>query len=365
VNLDWIDLVGFRSYQQLRYEPAAGVNVLVGPNGAGKTNLLEAIGYLGMLKSFRAAPDGALVSTSGDVAVIRGQVSSGDRRSLIEIEVPANGRRRIQVNRQRLARTADMLGHLRIVVFLPDDLDIIKRGPGLRRGFLDDLAVQLWPASYLDQQEYDKILRQRNGLLRFHGRDADPTTLAVWNERLSQAGAKVMERRARACASMREGADDAYRRLSSTDDAVRFGYESSWGGSLDPDEPLEGRRARLWAALEDADKDDRERRVTTRGPHRDEPVVLLGDRPSRTHASQGEQRSLILSMRLASHDAIAEVVGEPPVLVLDDVFSELDIERARALASALPTAQTFISTARFEEVPVEGTRFEVGRGGVA
>ncbi len=362
MNLDWLDLTGFRSYDEIRFEPNRDVNVLVGANGAGKTNLLEAIAYLGSLKSFRSVPDTALVATDAEAAIVRGEVSSGDRTSLIEIELPVSGRRRVQVNRQRLGRSADMLGHLRIVVFLPDDLDIVKRGPALRRAFFDDLAVQLWPASYLDQQEFEKILRQRNSLLRMHGRDADTTTLTVWNERLSQAGAKVMDRRARASAALSHGVSRAYRHLSGSATEVHVDYASTWGAQLDPSVSISEREARLWAALEASDREDRDRRVTTRGPHRDEPVLYLDARPARTHASQGEQRSLVLSMRLAAHQAIADAVGEAPVLVLDDVFSELDMDRAQALAAALPVAQTFISTARFEEVPVAGHRWEISEG---
>ncbi len=369
MNLKWLELAEFRSYETLQLKPEAGVNIYVGENAAGKTNILEAVAYLALMRSFRAIPDSGLVrqlpgQPSAPAAVLRGEIASGDRTSLIEIELPAEGRRRIQVNRQRLSRTADILGFARVIVFLPDDLDIVKRSPGLRRVFLDQVAVQLRPAAYVDQQEYERVVKQRNSLLRLNGRHTDAAVLSAWNEKLAQAGAKVMARRAASAAALNEYVRDAYTELAGEPIDIDLDYASGWEATLDPEVGIAELEGRLWSALEEADATDRERRVTTVGPHRDEPIFTLGGRQSRTHASQGEQRSLILALRLAAHRAISASTGEPPILVLDDVFSELDISRARALANALPVAQTFISTARFEEVPVEGRRWLVEKGTV-
>lgn len=372
MNLRWLEVANFRSYESLRLEPDDGVNIYVGENAAGKTNVLEAVAYLSLMRSFRSVPDTGLVrSEPGDEsenrpsAILRGEVVSGERTSLIEVELPPEGRRRVQINGQRPPRTADILDHARVIVFLPDDLDIVKRSPGLRRTFLDQVAVQLRPAAYIDQQEYDRVVKQRNSLLKFNGRHTDPGQLSAWNEKLSQAGAKVMVRRALSAASILEHVQDAYQELAGEQTDISFAYESGWGGGLEKAVSETEWQARLWNGLEVADTVDRERRVTTVGPHRDEPIFLMDGRPSRTQASQGEQRSLVLALRLAAHRAITAVTGEAPMLVLDDVFSELDIGRARALAKALPTAQTFISTARFEEVPVEGTRWLVETGSVS
>jgi DNA replication and repair protein RecF len=369
VNLKWLELAEFRSYETLQLNPETGVNIYVGENAAGKTNILEAVAYLALMRSFRAIPDSGLVRQLPGhppalAAVLRGEIASGDRNSLIELELPSEGRRRIQVNRQRLARTADILGYARVVVFLPDDLDIIKRSPGLRRQFLDQVAVQLRPAAYVDQQEYERVVKQRNSLLRLNGRHTDAAVLSAWNEKMSQAGARVMARRAASAAAIGEYVQGAYEELAGEPIDIDLGYTSGWEATLDPGTGVAELEARLWSALERADVTDRERRVTTVGPHRDEPVFTLGGRPSRTQASQGEQRSLVLALRLAAHRAITASTQEPPILVLDDVFSELDITRARALANALPQAQTFISTARFEEVPVEGKRWLVEKGTV-
>ena len=367
MRLDWLELSGFRTYEDLRWEPDPGVNVLVGPNAVGKTNLLEGIAYLSTLKSFRGLPDTALIRATSDEAAVRGEVTRGDSSVLIEVSLPVEGRRRAQVNRQRLQRVADLLGHIRLVTFLPDDLDILKRGPAYRRDLLDDVAVQIWPGAHADQQEYDKALRQRNSLLRQMGREVDPTTLDVWDDRLSQAGARVMARRHATLAALSGETTKVYQQLASSSTVVLVDYRSTWNAAeIDSADgsPIEAWTQALRDALGDARKADMDRRLTTVGPHRDDPVVMLDDREARTHASQGEQRTATLALRLASHRAIEDAIGEPPLLLLDDVFSELDLDRASALAESLPTAQTFLTTARHEEVPVQGRRWQITAGAV-
>jgi len=362
VRLAWLELAGFRSYETVRWEPELDINVLVGPNAVGKTNLLEAVGYLAGLRSFRGVADQVLIRDGADAAVIRGAIQRGDSEVLVEIEIPTGGRRRAQVNRQRLAKVADMLGHVRSVTFLPDDLDVIKRGPGYRRDVLDTVAVQVWPVAHGDQQDYEKALRQRNSLLRQMGTRTDEVTLDVWDERLSQAGGRVMARRAAIMAALQPHMSEMYNRLAHSSLTIDIDYRSTWGAEQGTDAPTWA--AALHGALAAARRADMERRVTTVGPHRDDPAVQLSGRDSRTRASQGEQRTLALSMRLASHRAIEGAIGEPPLLLLDDVFSELDLDRANALADALPEAQTFITTARDEEVPVHGRRWRITPGGV-
>lgn len=363
MQLSWIDLTGFRSYDSVHWEPDPAVNVLVGANAVGKTNLLEAVGYLASLRSFRGVPDSVLIREGQDLAVIRGSVTRGDSEVLVEIELPAGGRRRALVNRQRLSRVADMLGHVRSVTFLPDDLDIVKRSPSYRRDLLDDAAVQVWPVAYADQQDYDKALRQRNTLLRQMGPAVDQVTLEVWDERVSQAGGRVMARRQSIMAALIPHVNTMYNRLAAAELEIAIDYQSTWGAERGGD--ADTWAACLLTALHEARKADTERRTTTVGPHRDDPVVMLDGRHSRTMASQGEQRTLAVSLRLAAHRAIEEAVGEPPLLLLDDVFSELDLQRASALAGALPEAQTFITTARAEEVPVGGRRWSIEPGRVS
>lgn len=359
MGLIWLELAGFRSYVNLLWEPDPQVNVLAGRNGAGKTNLLEAIGYLGSLRSFRRVPDDELVTAGLDRCVVRGEAEQRESSSLVEIEIPFAGRRRAQLNRRRLSRTADLLGAVRTVVFLPDDLDFIKRGPSYRRNLLDDAAVQIWPGAYQDQQDFERALRQRNALLRTAGRRADPATLDVWDGRLSQAGGKLMARRQATIAALQEETAAMYRKMSESDTQVRLVYQAGWAS------PGEGEwSGQLAAALARSRSDDMERRTSTTGPHRDDLAIRLGERNSRTRASQGEQRTLALAVRLASHAAVRNKTGEAPLLLLDDVFSELDAHRSAALAGSLPEAQTFITAARAEEAPVAGRRWRVEEGAV-
>ncbi len=362
MHLDWLTLAGFRSYAQLEWEPDPGVNVIVGRNGAGKTNLLEAVAYLGSLRSFRGAPDHALVGFDTENAYIRGQVTSGPAQSLIELELRRRGGRQARVNTQRLARTADLLGHVRFVTFLPEDLDIVKRGPAYRRDFLDATAVQLWPASHLDQADFDRALRQRNAFLKQN--DRDEVTLGVWDERMAQAGGKVMARRARTVALLSDHISEVHSGISGSDAEVGFDYSSGWKGELDPKVSPSEFTQRLLDALGEARRRDRERRVTTVGPHRDEPILLLEGHDSRYHASQGEQRTLTLSLRVASHRAITDLIDRAPILLLDDVYSELDPARSEALTRSLPTAQTLVTTADPADVPLEGAAWRIDDGRV-
>lgn len=264
------------------------------------------------------------------------------------------------MNRSRLARTADLLGHIRAIAFLPEDLDLVKRGPAHRRDLLDDIAVQLAPTAYLDQAEYERALRQRNAFLKQGG--DDDVTLSVWDERLAQAGGKVMARRARAAAALAPAMARSYHQVAEATPDVGFEYFSAWGGSLDPTVPATTHSVALAAALAASRRIDRERRMTTTGPHRDEPTFELDGHDLRYHGSQGEQRTAALAIRLATHGAVAEQVGVAPLLLLDDVFSELDPDRAAALADALPHTQTMITSADRGDVPVDGKMWRVGEG---
>lgn len=363
MRVEWVSLADFRSYKRLEWEPNPDVNLLVGPNGAGKTNLLESIAYLASLKSFRSAPDGALIADDATSAVVRAGLVGEGRERLIEIEIPRSGSRATQVDKTRLRRTSDLLGVLRVVAFLPEDLDLIKRGPAQRRDLLDDIATQLWPAAHFDQAEYERALRQRNAFLK-HG-DPDETTLAVWDSRLSQAGGRVLARRSRVVETLSPMLSQAYAEVARAVVDAAFTYTPSWRGELDQSSAADF-GGRLLEALEQSRRTDYERRMTTVGPHRDEPGFSIDRHDARVHGSQGEQRTMALAVKLAAHRAVAASVGETPVLVLDDVFSELDPERSEALARALPEAtQTMITSARPEDVPTSGTVWKVSEGMVS
>lgn len=361
MHLSWIALAGFRSHQDLEWRPDPGTNLVIGKNGAGKTNLLEGIGYLASLKSFRGSPDAALVHHEAKVAIARGEVASSESTTLIEVEIRRQGGRRALVNRGRLARTADLLGHVRIVGFLPDDLEIVKGGPAIRRDTLDDLAIQLWPSSYVDLGEFERSLRQRNAFLKSGSRDL--STLAVWDERLAVAGARLMSRRARAAEFLQLALGKWYREIAGSEDVLLVDYVSAWRGELCSSVGAGEFTDRLREALLASRGPDLDRRLTLVGPHRDEPSLRLNGHDLRHHGSQGEQRTAALAIRLASHSAIESLTNEPPILLLDDVFSELDPQRSAALAAILPAhGQAVISTADRADVPLDGKVWEMEGG---
>jgi DNA replication and repair protein RecF len=330
-------LTNFRNYETAELEPdPEGLTVIVGSNGEGKTNLLEAIGYLATLSSFRGAPGEALIRAGCPSAVVRAEGERDDRHLLLEAELVAGGRDRIQVNRQPLKRARDLLGALRVSVFAPDDLVLVKGGPGERRRFLDEVLVALHPKHDALQRDVDRVLRQRNTLLRQSGgRLTGPdtaSTLDVWDAKLAATGTALAEAREELVAQLEPEIGKAYDQVAHTAADVTVGYQRSWSGPLD--EALAAGRA-----------DDLRRGVSLVGPHRDEVVLAIGGLPARTHASQGEQRSLALALRLAAHRVVGEAVGASPVLLLDDVFSELDPDRSEALLTHLPPGQALLTTA--------------------
>lgn len=332
-----LELVDFRNYGSASFELTGGVTVVVGDNGQGKTNFAEALAYLATLGSFRGAPPDALVRVGALAAVVRAEIRDDDgRASLIEAELVPAGRNRIQVNRQRLGRARDLLGVVRVTVFSPDDLSLVKGGPAERRRFLDDTLVALAIKYDAGRLELDRIVRQRNTLLRQAGGRLDESariTLDVWDAKLSEAGERFGHARATLVARVAPHVLAAYERLAGRPTAVELRYEPEW------------RRVGLAAALAAARDLDVRRGVSTVGPHRDEMVLSINGLASRTHASQGEQRTLALALRLGAHRLVAERTGSTPVLVLDDVLSELDTGRASALLGHLPTGQVVITTA--------------------
>ena len=329
-------LTDFRNYQSAEVELAPeGLTVLVGGNGEGKTNLLEALGYLATLSSFRGAPSEALVRAGCSTAVVRAEAERSGRSLRVEAEIAAAGRSRFLVNSQPLRRAADLLGAVRVSVFSPDDLELVKGGPSGRRQWLDEALVALHPRHGALRADLERILRQRNALLKQAKGRLDPAaeaTLDVWDAKLAAAGEELAGARADLVGRLEGAVGKAYDQVSGTAADVGMAYERSWAGPLAP-------------ALAEARADDLRRGVTTTGPHRDELRLTLASLPARTHASQGEQRSLALALRLGAHTAVTEEVGEPPVLLLDDVFSELDPARSAALLAHLPDGQALLTTA--------------------
>ncbi|HVM03560.1 MAG TPA: DNA replication/repair protein RecF [Acidimicrobiales bacterium] len=336
MQLERLWLADFRNYAAADVVLAPdALSVVVGGNGQGKTNLIEAVAYLATLSSFRGAPPEALVRTGAASAVVRAEGRREGRDLLIEVEINPAGRSRTLVNHQPLRRAADLLGALRVTLFSPDDLELVKAGPSGRRRWLDDALTALHPRNAALRADAERVLRQRNALLKQCRGRLDPSaaaTLDVWDAKWAAAGEALAAARAGLVGAVEIPIAKAYDQVAGAPADVGVGYERSWDGPLA-------------AALAAARDDDVRRGLTTTGPHRDELRLTIGGVPARTHASQGEQRSLALALRLAVHAAVAEAVGEPPVLLLDDVFSELDPDRSAALVAHLPDGQALLTTA--------------------
>ena len=341
VSVGQLWLTDFRSYRLAEVTFAEGLTVVLGPNGHGKTNLLEALGYLATLASFRGATTDALIRHGAGSAVVRAEGKREGRALLLEAELSAGGRNRVQVNRQRLHRARDLLGALRITVFSPDDLELVKGGPAERRRFLDDTLVALHPRYDQLRSNVERVLRQRGALLkqcagghRFD--DSASHTLDVWDAKLVQDGEALGRARRDLVARLEPVVATTYSSLAAgpaADEGVTTTYVAQW------------LQQGLAEALVAARQEELRRGVNLVGPHRDDVALTIGHLPARTHASQGEQRSLALSLRLAAHAVVTEVVGAAPVLLLDDVFSELDPERGDALMAHLPPGQTIVTSA--------------------
>jgi DNA replication and repair protein RecF len=343
VYLASLELRDFRRYEHCAIDLGPGVTVIEGLNGAGKTTLLEAAAWVALGRSFRSVGDAALVRAGAEHAVIRAQVDDEGRRQTLDAELRAGARNRVLVNGHPLARSRDRLELLRVTIFAPDDLALVKGGPALRRDYLDDLLVALAPRYEAARTDYERVLRHRNALLKggARGPDAD-STLDVFDDQLVRAGAEIVRGRCRLVERLAPGINAAYEHLAGRPASIAGPYEAEWapdGVDLDTaDVTLRDALARLRPR-------ERERGLTLAGPHRDEWRMLLDGLETRSHASQGEQRCLALALRLAGHEVCRATLGSAPVLLLDDVFSELDPRRAVALATALPPGQTLITTA--------------------
>ncbi|MER5463337.1 DNA replication/repair protein RecF [Streptomyces sp. NPDC002668] len=375
MHVTHLSLADFRSYARVEVPLDPGVTAFVGPNGQGKTNLVEAVGYLATLASHRVSSDAPLVRMGADRAVIRAAVTQGERSQLIELELNPGKANRARINRSSQVRPRDVLGIVRTVLFAPEDLALVKGDPGERRRFLDELVTARSPRMAGVRSDYERVLKQRNTLLksaamarRHGGRGMDLSTLDVWDQHLARVGAELLAQRIDLIAAMQPLADKAYEALAPGGGPVALEYRSS-SSSAGGGVGAHGRDelyAQLIGALAEVRKQEVERGVTLVGPHRDELVLKLGQLPAKGYASHGESWSYALALRLASYELL-RAEGNEPVLVLDDVFAELDTRRRERLAELVaPGEQVLVTAAVDDDVPgvLAGARFTVADGEV-
>ncbi|KQY46354.1 DNA replication/repair protein RecF [Cellulomonas sp. Root137] len=385
-----LSLTDFRSYAQVELPLEPGITALVGPNGQGKTNLVEALGYVATLGSHRVPTDAALVRAGTTRAVVRAKVvrelePGRPRSTLVEIEVTPGKANRARVNGGSPTRARDVLGILRTVLFAPEDLSLVKGDPDGRRRFLDDLLVQLTPRVAGTVADYERVLRQRSALLKSagvarRGAGADLRTLDVWDAKLAQTGAQIIVARRGLVRSLAPHIERAYAQVSAGQGDAIVTYKASLDAVLetaDESASVELVEAQLLEAIGRLRSKEIERGVSLVGPHRDDLVLTLGGLPAKGYASHGESWSFALALRLASYELLTrgdEGVGGDwgpdgePVLILDDVFAELDARRRDRLAELVaPARQVLITAAVADDVPapLAGARVDVMGGEVA
>ena len=370
-----LQLGSFRSWERVDLALEPGPTVLVGRNGEGKTNLVEAVGYLATMSSHRVSSDAPLVRHGDAQAVVRAALRRGDRELLVEVEINPGRANRVRVNRAPLPRPRELLGMVATVLFAPEDLALVRGDPAERRRFLDELLVTRTPRLAGVRADYDRVLKQRNALLKTArlARGKAIETLDVWDGHLTDVGGQLLAARLRLVADLAPHMVAAYAGVAGDDAAVAgLGYSSTVplagdGVALAPGTTLPT-AAELTAAMRErvAERrsDELDRGMTLVGPHRDDLVIHLGPAPAKGYASHGESWSLALALKLATF-ALLRADGEDPILILDDVFATLDAQRRAALAAVARSAeQTLITAAVLEDVPAElrGARVVIGEG---
>jgi DNA replication and repair protein RecF len=379
VHVSALSLTDFRSWVQLDLELAPGPTALVGSNGQGKTNIAEALLYVATLGSHRVASDAPLVRQGAERAIVRAKVERDERSTLVELELNPGRANRARINRGAVPRAREVLGLLRTVLFAPEDLSLVRGDPSERRRFLDDLLVSRTPRLAGVRADYERVLKQRNALLktaflarRSGGGTAASTaarTLDVWDAHLAQTGAELLSARLGLVDALAPLADLAYREVSKGQGDLQLAYKSSLGEGMPESQDREVLTAALLSELARVRQNEVDRGVSLVGPHRDELVLTLAHHPQlalpvKGYASHGESWSVALALRLASYELLKSDGGEP-VLVLDDVFAELDTGRRERLATLVQGAEQVLVTAAVPgDVPEQliGGRYDVHDG---
>ena len=376
MHVSALSLSDFRSWSSLELELAPGPTALVGANGQGKTNIVEAIGFIATLGSHRVATDAPMVRADAARAVVRAKVERDGRQTLVELEVNPGAANRARINRSPVPRAREVLGLLRTVLFAPEDLALVRGDPAERRRFLDDLLVARAPRFAGVRSDYDRVLKQRNALLKTaflakRSGGGDMRTLDVWDAHLAQAGSELLAARLELVEALGPHVASAYQDVSNGQGKTGLSYRSSLGDALpESGGDREVLAAALLAELARVRPQEVERGVSLVGPHRDDLVLTLSDLPVKGYASHGESWSVVLALRLASYELLrsdGSAADGEPVLILDDVFAELDVGRRQRLAELIGGAQQVLITAAVaDDVPeaLLGGRYDVHGGTV-
>ena len=357
----------FRSWAHVDLELAPGRTVFVGSNGYGKTNLVEALWYCATLGSHRVATDAPLIRAGAERAVVSAIVVNEGRELAVDIEIAAGRANKARLNRSPVRATREILGAVRAVLFAPEDLSLVRGDPGERRRYLDELAAVRRPRVAGIRADYEKVLKQRTALLksaaggRFRGGDRGVLdSLDVWDGQLAAHGAELMAARIELVNLLAPEVEKAYQLLAPASRPASISYRSSVEWSPEDGEDAEFLEAALLAGLARRRDAELERGMCLVGPHRDDLELRLGDQPAKGFASHGESWSMALSLRLAAYELL-RTEGSEPVLILDDVFAELDTARRRALAGVAATAEQVLVTAAVgEDIPEDWDATRIG-----
>jgi DNA replication and repair protein RecF len=369
VHVSGLSLTDFRSWPQLDLDLAPGATALVGSNGQGKTNVVEALLYAATLGSHRVSSDAPLVRQGAERAIVRATVVRDGRETLVELELNPGKANRARINRGAVPRAREVLGLLRTVLFAPEDLALVKGDPSDRRRFLDELLVLRTPRLAGVRADYERVLKQRNALLKTaflakRSGGGDMRTLDVWDSHLAQSGSELLAARLALVEDLQPLAQVAYREVSKGQGELGLAYKSSLGEALPETTDREVLAAVLLSELAKVRQQEVDRGVSLVGPHRDELLLTLGTLPVKGYASHGESWSVALALRLGSYELLKADGGEP-VLVLDDVFAELDTGRRERLAALVePAEQVLVTAAVPDDVPEQlaGGRYDVHDG---
>ena len=371
MHVSKLTLHDFRSYSEVEIDLDPGATAFIGSNGQGKTNLVEAIDYLSRLDSHRVSNDAPLVRAGAEQAIVRADVVKGERTALLELEITPGRTNRARINRGALPRTRDLIGVLRTVIFSPEDLALVKGDPSDRRKFLDSLLVLRTPRLAGVKADFDRVLKQRNTLLKSARgrRNVEIATLDIWDENLARTGAELVTARLLLLDALAPHLVDAYQRVAAESAADRRVVTAAYKPSvpLDPDQRDQAAIEQLiLAELAQRRGDEIDRGISLVGPHRDDVVLSIGALPAKGYASHGESWSYALALKLASFELLRED-DDDPVLILDDVFAELDQGRRQQLAELVGDAeQVLVTAAVADDVPdgLKGHRFRVAGGEV-